>query len=63
MLVNDPLIGEQKKGSLKDVKVYKFKMTHQLTLLAYLFDPTKKNITLLAIGAHENFYRDLKVIK
>lgn len=51
-------IGEQKKGDLSEYRVYKFKMLNQLTLLAYKVEG--KNIILAAIGAHENFYRDLK---
>jgi len=39
---------------------YKFKMNKQLTLLAYQYDIQTPSITLLALGSHENFYRDLK---
>ena len=58
--VKDPAIGEEKKGDLRGVQVYKFKMVKQLTLLAYDFNPQKKQIILLDLGSHENFYRDLK---
>ena len=51
-------IGEQKKGDLRDVYVYKCKITKQLFLIAYLFD--EESLTLLMVGSHENFYRDLK---
>ncbi|GMO20852.1 MAG: hypothetical protein Ta2A_27340 [Treponemataceae bacterium] len=54
----NPLIGEAKKGDLSHVRVYKFKMVGQLTLLAYSYD--KDVIKCLALGSHENFYRDLK---
>lgn len=57
-LVNDPSIGEEKKGDLAGVCVYKFKINHQQMLLAYEWD--YKNRILLALGVHENFYRDLK---
>lgn len=60
MIMANPLIGVQKKGDLADVFVFKFKMVHQLTLLAYTFENDKLILTLLAIGSHENFYRDLK---
>ena len=56
----DPLCGEAKVGDLSDVRVYKFKMVKQLTLLAYQWDEVEPTITLLALGSHENFYRDLK---
>ena len=57
-IVNDPAIGEMKTGDLSGVSVYKFKMNKQLALLAYQFQ--EEAITLLALGSHENFYRDLK---
>lgn len=60
-ILKSPACGEEKKGDLLGVRVYKFKMIHQLTLLAYLFEPKKQMITLLAVGTHENFYRDLKL--
>jgi len=57
-IVKDPLLGELKKGDLADVYVYKFKCVNQEYLLAYEFD--NKHRLLLALGVHENFYRDLK---
>jgi len=59
-IVKNPLIGDEKKGDLAGVFVYKFKMHHQEFLLAYEWDPL--NRLLLALGIHENFYRDLKKI-
>ena len=59
-VVEDPDIGDLKKGDLSGVQVYKFKMVNQLTLLAYKFYPQKEQLILLALGSHENFYRDLK---
>jgi mRNA-degrading endonuclease YafQ of YafQ-DinJ toxin-antitoxin module len=59
-LMKNPLAGEQKKGDLIGVRVYKFNMVHQLTLLAYRYDESNDNLTLMALGSHENFYRDLK---
>ena len=60
LIANDPNIGEQKKGDLKNVFVYKFKMIGQLMLLAYTYENNALTLTLLALGSHENFYRDLK---
>ncbi len=57
-IVKNPAIGEQKRGDLRNVYVYKFKSNHQLMLLAYRFDPTSR--MLLLLGSHENFYRELK---
>ncbi|MDR3448312.1 MAG: type II toxin-antitoxin system RelE/ParE family toxin [Alphaproteobacteria bacterium] len=56
----DPAIGEMKAGDLAGIRVYKFKMTKQLTLLAYSYEKGTVTLTLLALGSHENFYRDLK---
>lgn len=54
----DPALGEAKKGDLLGIHVYKFRMSNQLTLLAYRY--TADQLLLLALGSHENFYRDLK---
>ena len=59
-LSQNPLVGELKKGDLGGIRVYKFNMVRQLTLLAYSFDESAQIISLLALGSHENFYRDLK---
>lgn len=56
----DPSIGVMKKGDLSDVRVHKFKILGQEYLLAYSVDKQKQRIILLALGTHENFYRDLK---
>ena len=57
-IVNDPEIGEPKKGDLAGVFVYKFKCNGQLTLLAYEYDEATR--MLLLLGSHENYYRILK---
>ena len=59
-IVNDVTIGDLKKGDLSGIRVYKFKMVKQLTLLAYEFYEGELQLILLALGTHENFYRDLK---
>ena len=56
----DPSIGVIKKGDLSDVRVHKFKILGQEYLLAYSVDKQEQKIILLALGTHENFYRDLK---
>jgi mRNA interferase RelE/StbE len=55
-----PETGEVKKGDLTGVFVHKFKVRDRLFLLAYEFD--EKEILLLDLGVHENFYRDLKLL-
>ena len=57
-IVQDPTIGQAKKGDLAGVFVYKFKSNAQLMLLAYEYDPATR--MLLLLSSHENFYRDLK---
>lgn len=62
-VLENPLIGEEKKGDLAGVFVHKFKLNSQETLLAYELLPHKSVPTeavLLAIGPHENFYLALK---
>ncbi len=57
-IISNPNVGEEKKGNLTGIFIYKFKINRQLYLLAYEWDVEKR--TLLALGVHENFYRDLK---
>ena len=59
-LMEDPLTGEQKKGGLLFLRVYKFKMVKQLTLLGYSYEDGSDVLELIALGSHENFYRDVK---
>ena len=60
LIAADPTIGEAKLGDLAGIYVYKFKMVKQLTLLAYSYHKKQVTLVLLALGSHENFYRDLK---
>jgi mRNA interferase RelE/StbE len=57
-ITENPQLGVPKKGDLAGVFVYKFQSVKQEYLLAYEFD--KLSRLLLALGLHENFYRDLK---
>ncbi len=59
-LMAKPSLGEQKKGDLAFLRVYKFKMNRQLTLLGYSFDDGTLTLELMALGSHENFDRDIK---
>ncbi|MFP3016654.1 MAG: type II toxin-antitoxin system RelE/ParE family toxin [Wolbachia sp.] len=56
----NPHIGELKSGDLANVRVYKFSIFNQLTLLAYFYNEQNNELTFLALAPHENFYRDLK---
>ncbi|MBT6096257.1 MAG: type II toxin-antitoxin system RelE/ParE family toxin [Rhodospirillaceae bacterium] len=55
-----PDIGEAKVGDLAGVRVHKFKMDKQSMLLAFEVSDGEGVVKLLALGSHENFYRDLK---
>ncbi len=57
-ILNNPSIGDQKMGELKMVFIYKFKIDHNLFLLAYAY--TSEKLELIMLGTHENYYRDLK---
>lgn len=57
-VIEDPKIGQEKRGDLAGVFVHKFRTCHQEMLLAYEWN--KEERVLLALGVHENFYRDLK---
>ena len=56
-IIDNPSIGTEKKGDLRGVYVHKFKIHALQYLLAYRFN--KKNLELIMIGPHENYYRDL----
>ena len=59
-LMDNPALGEQKKSDLAFLRVYKFKMNKQLTLLGYSFNEGTLTLELMALGSHENFNRDIK---
>lgn len=60
VIAKDPTLSEEKKSNLEFFFVYKFHVLDVQYLLAYLINEELKEIVLMAIGPHENFYRDLK---
>ncbi len=56
-IVENPSIGEEKKGDLRGVFVHKFKLETAQYLLAYR--KVGGDLELVMIGPHENYYRDL----
>lgn len=58
-IINHPAVGAEKKGDLKGIFVYKFKLKKKEYLLAYRFC-SEKNLELIMIGPRENYYRGLK---
>lgn len=57
-IISEPQCGEQKQGDLAGIRVHKFHIQDHLYLLAYEY--VDDILYLLALGVHENFYRDLK---
>ena len=57
-IIAQPEIGIEKKGDLRGVFVYKFKIKSTQHLLAYRL--TETSLELIMLGPHENYYRDLK---
>lgn len=57
-LIENPQIGEEKKGDLENIFIYKFKINNLRYLLAYRYSETL--IELIMLGPHENYYRNLK---
>ena len=60
IIMQNPRVGEMKKGDLAGIQVYKFRMINQLILLAYQWIEYLPSVILLDFGPHENFYRDFK---
>ncbi|HGE4905456.1 TPA: type II toxin-antitoxin system RelE/ParE family toxin [Legionella pneumophila] len=59
-LIKNPTLGECKKGDLDFLRVHKFKFSNQEILLGYVYEENELILTLLILGVHENFYRDIK---
>jgi mRNA-degrading endonuclease RelE of RelBE toxin-antitoxin system len=59
-VIDNPEIGEQKKGDLNFLRVHKFQLNNQLTLLGYHWVEGKIELYLLNLGPHENFYQEQK---
>ena len=58
-IIKHPASGEQKKGDLQSVFVYKFQIGNSTHLVAYRF--TEDCLELIMLGSHENYYRKLIV--
>ncbi len=59
-VIENPEIGERKKGDLSYLWIHKFKMNGHLVLLGYSWQETKFELYLLSVGPHENFYDEMK---
>ena len=58
LIIENPTIGTEKKGDLREVYVQKFKIKTIQYLLAYRFN--EERLELIMIGPYQNYYRDLK---
>jgi hypothetical protein len=58
-ILENPLRGGPKKGTLAGIRVHKFTHQQQLYLIGYQIGKGSA-VCLLALGSHENFYRDLQ---
>jgi mRNA interferase RelE/StbE len=59
VIMAKPEIGTPKVGDLEGIFIYKFKVNGLQWLLAYRINGAKE-IKLLVVEPHENFYRDLE---
>lgn len=57
-IIENPMMGETKKGDLREFRVHKFAFKKQKLLIAY--QVLTNEILFYLVGSHENFYRDLK---
>ena len=57
-ILDNPAIGQEKKGDLRGVFIHKFKIQTTQHLLSYRF--VGDALELIMIGPHENYYRNLK---
>ncbi|MEX2990351.1 type II toxin-antitoxin system RelE/ParE family toxin [Serratia fonticola] len=60
LIIDNPEIGELKKGDLSYLRVHKFQLNNQQVLLGYSWIEGKLELYLLSLGSHENFYQDQK---
>jgi len=57
-IIKNPLLGQEKRGDLTSIFVYKFDCVNQQYLLGYQWSEEYR--VLLLVGVHENFYKKLK---
>ena len=57
-IIENPSVGEEKKGDIRGMYIHKFKIKTTKHLLAYRIN--NDDLELIMIGPHENYYRDLK---
>ncbi|QEW05844.1 type II toxin-antitoxin system RelE/ParE family toxin [Nitrincola iocasae] len=60
VIIENPEIGQLKKGDLSYLRVHKFSLNGQQVLLGYNWQEEQLTLYLLNIGPHENFYTNAK---
>jgi len=60
-ILQDPESSPSKTGDLLNLRVYKYKLHGTQILLGYYYNTEEQVISLVSVGPHENFYRDLKL--
>ena len=58
IILDNPSIGQEKRGDIRGIYIHKFKIDTALYLLSYRF--LEEALELIMIGPHENYYRNLK---
>lgn len=59
-IIENPYLGELKKGDLSYLRVHKFSLNRQQVLLGYSWKEERLQLFLLALSSHENFYDEQK---
>ncbi|NIE72755.1 type II toxin-antitoxin system RelE/ParE family toxin [Pantoea sp. Acro-807] len=59
-IIENPDLGERKKGDLNYLRVHKFYLGKQQYLLGYSWQNQKLELYLLSLGTHENYYDEHK---
>ncbi|HEV2282094.1 MAG TPA: type II toxin-antitoxin system RelE/ParE family toxin [bacterium] len=58
-ILQDPYRGDRKGGTLRNVWMEKFKAENDQWLVAYTLFERIRRVRFLAVGQHENSYRDV----
>lgn len=59
-IINNPLIGKNLKGDLKDFKSHDFKFKTVDIRICYAYHEEDEHVTFIYFGTRENFYDEVK---
>ena len=57
-IIENPGLGDSKKGDLADFRIHQFHYRNQIFLISYRL--RESEVDFFTVGTHENFYRELK---